>query len=292
MSKKILIFGSQGMLGQEFINYFGNKKEYEVVILDRKTADISCFNIIFKAVKKHKPDIVINCAAIINVDYCENHPTDAWQVNAIGPGIIIKAINQSKLFKTTFFQISTSDVFGNIGKNSFKESDYPKPVNVYGWSKLGGEKIIEAEAKINNIKYFIIRTSWLYSQYKDTFVDYVVKSLKDSKNINIIFDQYNTITWTKDFVKACENFIKFNQKYKSGIYHLASIATKKLSKYDIALKIAQILNLNKKYLKKKSKDDIFKSTRPKAAILTNNQFISMPNWQKSLSKYLRLKYGK
>ena len=290
--KNILIFGADGMLGQEFKNHFKYNKLFKVMAANQAMADITDFNQVLKIIKKYRPDIMVNCAAIINVDYCENNPVKAWRVNTIGAGNIVSALNELSLFKTVVLHISTSDVFGNIDRKVRAENDAPQPVNVYGWSKLGGEKIVAAEAKIKNIKYFIVRTSWIYSEYKDTFVDFIVKLLNNKKPTPIISDQYNTITWTKDLVNACEKLIKASHKYQSGIYHLASQAKEKLSKYDMALVVAKQLNFNKKYLKKGFKKNILSAARPDYAILACNKFISLPGWQASLSKYLNLKYGK
>jgi dTDP-4-dehydrorhamnose reductase len=290
--KKILILGSNGMLGQEFTNYFKNNIMFSIISADQKTVDITNFNQLLKVIKKCQPDFIINCVAIIDVDYCENNPAKAWAVNATGAGNVIRALNKLNFLKTVVLHISTSDVFGNYGIKRFKENDLPLPINVYGRSKLGGEKIIAAEAKINNLKYFIIRTSWLYSEYKDTFVDFVVKSLNNKKQITIISDQYNVTTWAKDLVRACEVFIAVDKKRKSGVYHLTNQSKIKLSKYTIALRIAEILKLNKKYLKPGLKNKIFKTARPENAILVNNKYIQLPDWQDSLKKYLSVKYGK
>lgn len=277
------------MLGREFLNYYKNSLN-QIIPLLRIDADITDKKIVLSAIGANRPDIIINCSALINVDYCEENPTETWLVNAIGPGNILAALNKLNLSKTVFLQISTSDVFGQNDKIEFDEDDAPSPVNVYGWSKLGGEKLTETEAKINDIKYYIIRTSWLYSEYRNTFVDYITDALKNNREIKIISDQFNTITWTKDLVAACDLLLS-NDKYQSGIYHLASKSEKKTSKYDIALKIAKLMNLDKNYLKMGHKADIFKCDRPNAAILTSKKKISMPDWEESLQKYLKIKYG-
>jgi len=290
--KKILIFGAKGMLGQEFASHLKCAKLYKVITSDRETVDITNFSQVLKIIKKNKPEVIINCAGIVNVDYCEKNPVQAFEVNAIGAGNIISVLNKLNYFKTVILHISTSDVFGNNDKKVRAEDDIPAPVNIYGRSKLSGEKNVTAEAKINKLKYFIVRTSWIYSEYKDTFVDFVVKSIKNKKSVAIISDQYNIITWTKDLVKACEKLIKASHKYKSGIYHLASQSKGKLSKYNIALIIAKQLKLDKKYLKKGFKKDILTTIRPDYAILKSNKFIVMPDWRISLNKYLNLRYGK
>lgn len=287
---KIIILGSNGMLGQEFVDYLGKKKNYQIFALAKKEVNIAKMNGLIKIIAKIRPNFIINCAALIDVDYCEKNPFETFKINAIGPGNIIKCLNQLKLWRTIYIHLSTSDIFGN-NKDYFKESDLPTPVNVYGWSKLFGEKMVEFSANINNIKYYIIRTSWLYSLHKDTFVDLVIKSLQMKKSITVIDDQYNIPTWTSDLVRAVEGFIVSNNKYESGVYHLLNQSNKRLSKYDIAQEAAKILNLDKRYLKKGFKKDIFEVARPESAVLINTKFAQLPDWKESLTHFLKLKYG-
>ena len=285
MTRKILIFGSAGMLGRELIDYFSRFPKYKVIAVDKKEADIASFDSVFKILKKHKPDFVINCAALINVEYCQSHPLEAYEVNSMGPGNIVRALASLNSRRTKFIQISTSDVFGGK-KNFFKEDDKPNPVNVYGWSKFWGEKIIEQECKTNSIDYFIIRTSWLYSKYKKTFVDFIYENLRDKKQIKVISDQFGVVTWAKDLAKYIGNFVKNSEKHESGIYHLVSSFDKRLSRLDIAREIAKIADAESKPLKRSKMARVFKVPRPKSAVLINSKLPKMPNWKKSLKRYL------
>ena len=159
---KVLILGAKGMLGREFLDFFELHKEYQTIPVDKDNFDIKSFSSVKSALNKYKPDFVINCAALINVEYCESHPIEAYSVNSFGPGNIARALADLEFKKTKFIHISTSDVFGGE-KKFFKESDNPNPVNVYGWSKFLGEKILEQESKASSSRYFIIRTNSLYS---------------------------------------------------------------------------------------------------------------------------------
>lgn len=287
--KKILIFGTSGMLGRELVKHFSKFSRYKIFLVDKEEVDVVVYNSVLKAIKKYKPDFVINCAALINVEYCEAHPIEAYKVNSLGPGNIVAALGNSKLFNSRFIQISTSDVFGGE-KRFFKENDTPNPVNVYGWSKFLGEKILEQESKNHSLKYFIIRTNWLYSKHRKTFVDFIYENLLQKKQIEVISNQYGVVTWAKDLADAIGTFINRSAQYKSGIYHLVSNFNRRLSKMDIAKEIAMISGTDKKYLKSSKMEKVFKVPRPKNVALRNSKLPKMPDWNKSLKTFLLFKY--
>ncbi|MBI2097304.1 MAG: SDR family oxidoreductase, partial [Candidatus Sungbacteria bacterium] len=202
MPKRVLIFGSDGMLGSEFMRRMKKDPRYLVFGCGRKCADITRLASVAAVIRKRRPDVIINCAAKINVDRCEAEPLEAWLVNAIGPGNIIHALAKLGLSNALFVHISTSDVFGEGRKKFWSVDDSPHPVNVYGWSKLGGEKITAAEARMARMKYFIVRTAWLYSRSKNTFIDTVADSIIRRKAINIASDQFNLPTEINNLVSG------------------------------------------------------------------------------------------
>lgn len=282
--KKVLIFGSSGMLGRELAEYF-SKSKYKIIPIDKNEADISSYGSVFKIIKKHSPDFVVNSAAFINVEYCQSNPEEAYRVNSIGPGNIARALKEAKLFSSLLVQISTSDVFGGE-KNSFTERDEPRPVNTYGFSKFLGEKILQHELKNSEIKYFIVRTNWLYSKHRKTFVDFIHENLLQKKQIEVIADQYGVVTWAKDLSESIGKLIKNYNKYESGIYHLVSNFEKRLSRFDIAKEIAKIAKAENKYLKPSKRENVFKVPRPKSVVLVNSKLPKMPDWKKSLKRFL------
>jgi dTDP-4-dehydrorhamnose reductase len=287
MNKTVVIFGSEGLLGYSFCKIFS--ENFKVIALDKSDCDITDKNIIVSFFKKYKPEIVINCASLINVEYCEKNPFLAWQVNTFGPANIAKALIESGLQKSILLQISSSDVFGD-DKEVFNEFDKPNPVNVYGWSKYCGEKIVEQISKAENLKYFIVRTSWLYGEGKKTFVDIVAETLIKKDKIIIVSDQYNIPTYTNDFVGACLTLLDNKENYNPGIYHLTSSYDDIPSKYDIAVFVAETLSLDHSLLSNGQREDVFKVPRPKSAILKNSYSICLPNWKFSLIDYLKNNY--
>lgn len=283
--KRIVIFGAHGLLGKEFVQYLQGLGRYHIFPYSKNQCDITDARMVCGVVRLRKPDIIINCAALINVEYCEQHPLEAWMVNAIGPGIIARTLGECGLSGATFVHISTSDVFGS-DKKKFSETDIPHPVNTYGWSKFAGEKIIEQELKQSGVRYYILRASWLYGEFRDTFVAVAIDTLQNEKSITAICDQYSVVTSAHDFVEAGEQFLRSDTKYMSGIYHIVNDTAQRLSKYTILRFIADALKKDPSLVQKTSRKNIFRIARPASAFLVNKKFKKLPDWKISLRKYI------
>ncbi len=292
--KKALIFGADGLLGGDFVRILNESDEYEVVASGSGDVDITNAESVSSKIKEIWPDVVINCSGKINVDWCEKNKKEAYAVNAGGPLNITCALKELGMQKTVFVHISTSDVFGGE-KDFFTEGDIPNPVNVYGASKYEGERNILKEFDGSDFRYYILRLGWLYGDERDTFVDIVAKTLIEEKEMEIISDQYNIPVWTRDVVDVVFYLTISNEDYESGIYHVSGVVLgneEKVSKFDISLEIAGILNLDSSKLKKSSKKGIFKIPRPDSAILMNLKLKEVPGWRESLKEYIIPKYGK
>jgi dTDP-4-dehydrorhamnose reductase len=200
---KIVIFGADGLLGKEFVSFFGGLSGFKILVYNRKTADVTDQKTIADIISRERPGVVINCAVVVNGDYCQEHPLVAWNVNALGAGIIAESIQKTGLAQTIFVQISTSEVFSG-NKKIYAEDDMPNPVNVYGWSKYGGEKIVEQIGAIFPGHFYIIRAGWLYGAGRDTFVDMVVQALRQNQlklsATNITF-RFGQKMWLKRCMK-------------------------------------------------------------------------------------------
>lgn len=284
----ILILGAAGLLGAELVDFFKRSGSYSVVGLNRIDADITDEKNLFRFFARYKPDIIINCAALINVEYCEANPFEAWKINAFGPGAIVHTIRVLGL-KTSIIHISSAYVFGNDRKR-FRENDEPYPVNNYGVSKLMGERLVEAEAQAADIHFLIIRTSWLYGRFRPTLVDNMVTKLREHKPFEAIDDHRGVVTSTKNLAWEVGELIK--NKYASGAYHLFDQSNRGVTRYDIAREVAQTLGFDPRLLKRISGADIRTVSYPTSAILVNTKFRDLPDWRTSLRTYLLEQYGK
>jgi len=288
--KKIVILGASGMVGREFLDLCERLSLRDVLAPGRNECDVVNFEQVRDYLSVHTPDVIINCTGIVDLNVCEKKPEFAHSVNAEGPRNIAQAMVDLQMTEAIMLHVSTCYVFGN-DKQEYFESDAPGPLNMYGKTKLAGEQFIESILRNSNIAYYIIRTSWIYSQYKDTFVDLVVKTLRGGQSIEIVTDQFNTVTWAKDLTGACESFILKPDIFESGVYHVCAQTERSLSKMEIALACAEVCSLPEELLIPAKSSDLLMDTRPRSAFLKTSKKIILPRWKDSLLDYLIERYG-
>lgn len=235
---KILVTGAEGQLGSEIYrlsnheNYATYINAYEAV-RDTKfiQLDITDKKEFLNIVEKIKPDWIIHCAAMTNVDLCEEKKDMAWATNVGGTK---NAIEACRLGKSNLVYISTDYIFdGN--KGNYKEEDMPAPLNYYGETKLAGERLIE---KLD--KYIIVRSSVIYSKRANNFATWVLNSLK-SGQIKVVTGQINSPTLNTELAEC---ILKLIDKDVSGIYHAAG--DERISRYDFAKRIAKVFNFDER----------------------------------------------
>ena len=234
--KKILITGSIGQLGNSLGKVF--KSRYDLVFTSRTKPnkntnyflDITNSLLVKDMVSAISPDIIINLAALTNVDLCETNPDLAHAINFQG----VK--NLVNVFKGPIIHLSTDYVFdGKLGQ--YKENDITNPINVYGVTKYKAEKILLEKSK----ESLVIRTNVLYdyqSKAKSSFLNWVVDSLKRGEKIKVVDDQFNNPTWTDSISVVIDRAIKADL---NGLIHWGDFDW--ISRYDFANKIADKFNL-------------------------------------------------
>lgn len=277
---KILITGAGGLLGSK-ISYLALKKNYEVYSaylthlplngLPIKL-DISNKKMVFKIIKDINPDAIFHCAALTDVDKCEIDKEIAKRINIDGTKFIAEI---AKKMNSYLIYISTDYVFDG-SKGMYKEEDKPNPINFYGYSKLLGEKII----KENEGEYLIARTSVIYGSKpasgKTNFALWILDNLKKNQNIKVLIDQYVSPTLNTNLA---EILLEAYERKITGIYHLAGAS--RVSRYEFALKLAEVFNLNKNLIIKSKMDEMnWIAKRPKDTSLdtskANNVFKVKP----------------
>lgn len=179
--------------------------------------------------EKIKPDWIIHCAAMTNVDLCEVQQDLAWAVNVNGTK---NAVNAAKAVRCNLVYVSTDYVFD--GKKGFyKEDDTTNPINHYGKTKLAGEQLAKALAG-----HIIARSSVIYSRRKGNFVSWVLDSLKNRK-AKVVTDQINSPTLNTELAEC---ILKLIDKDVKGVYHV--VGDERISRYDFAKKIAKAFNFD------------------------------------------------
>ena len=288
MKSKIIIFGSAGLLGKELRAQKNSKFKFK--FLSKKDFDITNFNSVKQVIEKQKPNYIINCAALTDVDYCEANKKLAYMVNSTGTENIVKNIKKKNI---VFIHLSTDYVFNNEkNKKLVKENYIRKPISTYGKSKLLAEKKI-----VNNLdKYIIIRTSWLYGKNNKNFLNKIYNLSLKNKKLSIIFDQYSLPTYVVNLAKSIYKIISIlentNKNYY-GVYQYCD-SGKPISRHDFAKYFFKILNENNflKIEKISYKKFYKKNIRPINSAMSSRKItkifnIKALNWRKSLLKFLK-----
>lgn len=260
--KSLFITGGSGLLGSKF-SYLTND-DYQITTTHHEnprkntiTLDITDSEDVIKKITNLNPDSVIHTAALTNVDYCQEHPAEAWKVNAQGTLNMVKACENTG---SKLIYVSTDFVFDGK-KGMYCEEDKTHPLGHYATTKLKGEEFVQN----SGLKYAITRVSVLYGWHKKmNFVTWVIDELQKNSPINIVTDQYNSPTLADN---VAETIIKIIEKDKEGIYHVAG--GEKISRYNFAMNIAEVFDLDSSIIKPiKSSDLIQKALRPKDSSLS------------------------
>ncbi|PWJ44892.1 SDR family oxidoreductase [Sediminitomix flava] len=249
--KRILITGSNGLLGQKLLKLFSKsayQKKYKIIACSRGddryidtgydfiSLDITDQDAVEKVISEQKPDYVIHTAAITRVDDCENDREKAIQTNQNATTYLLAACEKIGSF---FLYVSTDFIFSGE-KSMLIEEDEAEPVNFYGETKLWSEK---ATMKYKH-DWAIARTVLVYGVVKDmsrsNLLLWVEKSLKNNTPIKVVSDQWRTPTYADDLALGCALIIENHAK---GIFHISG--EELMTPYDMAIQTADYLGLDK-----------------------------------------------
>tara|TARA_B100001540_G_C15667325_1_gene578416 strand:+ start:130 stop:990 length:861 start_codon:yes stop_codon:yes gene_type:complete len=276
---KILVLGKNGQVARE-LNNFSN-----IISLGSEKINFLDLQNCQKEILKTDPDIIINTAAYTDVEEAEIKKEKAMILNCDAPGLIAKIAEDKKI---PFIHLSTDYVFGDNGEIPLKETDNTKPLGVYGLSKLLGEEKIQH----TNAQYLILRTSWIFSKYKNNFLDTMIDLSKKRTTIKIVADQVGSPTEASDIAKICiflSNILVKNKGIK-GIYHYSGFPY--VSWADFARKIFDITNSKIIVENISTSEYSSRVKRPLNSRLDCNRIkkefnVDQPLWEKSLEKVLR-----
>ena len=249
---KILITGSNGLLGQKLVYLLKTKQGIECIatargenrIKDKKgyvfeSIDLTNVNEVVEVINKHKPDCIIHTAAMTNVDECELNPDQCKLNNVRSTNNIV---NSCKEFAPHMIYISTDFVFDGTS-GPYSEEDQPNPLSIYANSKLEAEKIIEN----SGLPFSILRTMIVYVITDDiqrsNIILWTKNSLEEGKDIRVINDQFRGPTLAEDLANAC---YEAAIRKATGLFHVSGREV--ISIIDIAYKVADFFGLDKKYI--------------------------------------------
>lgn len=273
--KKIWITGAEGHIGTALLDLLEGV-EYQLLPTDIEEVDITKIDEVTQFVHVNRPDVVINCAGLTDVQECENNVDEAYRVNAIGVRNVALAANE---VNAKVIQISTDDVFDKESRVPYNEFDNVHPRTIYGKSKEAGEKIL---TQLLN-RFVIIRSSWIYGIGRD-FVDEVLRNVGQGKTMEVPNNQYAAPTSAKELAKVIRYFID-NEEY--GLYHV--VCPGSCSRYEFARTILE-------YSGKAGELELYPvviedSARPTYSVLDNMMLrltgIEEPkDWKAALKEYL------
>ncbi len=196
---RIFVTGATGMLGQDVMRVL-TEQRHECRGVGRKDFDLRDAEAVKAAVCDFAPDVIIHCAAYTRVDDAESEPEICTAVNGLGTLNIARAalaVNAKLLF------ISTDYLFDGAGEIPWEEYDKPRPLNVYGLSKLQGEEAVRALVS----KHFILRTSWLFGRGGDNFVDTIRRLGRERGQVSVVDDQIGSPTYAPDLARLIAQMI-------------------------------------------------------------------------------------
>ena len=279
--QKILVTGSNGQLGKELKILASSFPQYEFIFLSREDLPIHHFALVRNFFKGYHPQYLINCAAYTAVDFAEKEKDLAFQVNGEAVGVLA-AICKAQHCK--LIHISTDYVFDGTAAVPYKEDSITNPQNVYGASKLEGEK----QAMQFNADSIIIRTSWVYSEFGKNFVKTIMKLLAEKDEIDVVNDQVGSPTYAADLAEVIMQIIS-SATWQPGIYHYSNEGI--ISWFDFALQLKKLSGSLCIINPVSTPPHRTEAKRPAYSVLDKTKIlkvfaISLNNWKDSLAACL------
>ena len=282
MKNKILVTGADGQLAKTIKGlYVKNSDNLQFHFVNKKELDITNFKEVSTIFSKNEFDYCINCAAYTNVEQAEESTELAFKINAEAVKHIATVCNEKNII---LFHISTDYVFDGEKITPYSETDITNPINQYGKSKLKGEQYIKEILK----EHYIIRTSWLYSNFGKNFVKTIANKVKENADLKVTTSEIGTPTSCIDLAKVIYELILV-KKVPYGTYHFSNEGEG--SWFDFAKQIA--VEFKEYNLNQLQAVDFFKTKalRPKYSVLSKNKIklhLKEPikNWEKSVVEIL------
>jgi len=279
--KTTLIFGASGQLGQCLAHVAQAQHLTGLVFPPEAEANILNLDGLRGLFAQHHPAYAINCAAYTAVDKAEDELDLARKVNRDGAENLARLCGE---FDTTLIQVSTDFVFAGTGNQPLVETDPAEPISVYGLTKLEGEQIIPALTS----QYFILRTSWLYSEFAGNFVKTMLKLGREREELRVIWDQVGTPTYAIDLAGCILHIIE-SQSTAYGIYHYSNEGA--TTWYDFATAIFELSHLPVRTVPIRTAEYPTKATRPAYSVLDKSKAkqllgVAIPHWRVSLAACL------
>ena len=280
----VLVTGANGQLGQAIQFVAGNYPNIDFVFCSSSDLDITNKQNCDSVFNKEKPDFCINAAAYTAVDKAESEPEQAHLINCIGAKNLAESC---KNFNAKLIHISTDFVFDGSKNTPYNETDLTNPKGVYGQTKLDGEIAIEEVFDA----YFIIRTSWVYSQFGNNFMKTMLRLANERTSLSVVNDQIGTPTNAVDLAECLVTIITEHSKLNTehyGIYNFSNEG--QCSWFDFAKKIFEINQVKIDITPIPTTQFPTPAERPKYSVLNKTKIktvfgIDIKPWEQSIERY-------
>jgi dTDP-4-dehydrorhamnose reductase len=289
---KILLTGKTGQVGYQLERSLQGLGE--VVALNSSQMNLAELDQVREVIRRVKPDLIVNPAAYTAVDLAEREPDVAMRINGDAPGVMAE---EAKSLGAAMIHYSTDYVFDGSKQGAYTEDDSPNPVNVYGSSKLAGERAVLAAG----IPHLILRTSWVYGMHGKNFLRTVMRLAQERDELRIVADQFGAPTWSRTIADTTAHIVARLQstandknagierdawQRHSGIYHLTAQGhttwygfTKAILNHPSILKKPAVTPI-------RSEEYPVPARRPANSVLSCTRlidtFCSLPEWEKAL----------
>jgi dTDP-4-dehydrorhamnose reductase len=292
---RILVTGKNGQLGRSIYKIVNtdtkidnNQSSNEFIFVGREELDLSSKSSISHYFDYHdKFDIIINCAAYTQVDKAEQEVELANQINHLAVKQLANIANEQK---AKLVHVSTDYVFDGESDKPYTEIDKTNPINVYGKTKLAGEKALQAVMPMNAL---IIRTSWVYSEYGNNFVNTMLRLGKERDELNVVSDQIGSPTYATDLANVILKII-VDRGYQAKdrateVYHYSNKG--KISWYDFAKEIFKIAEVGCKVSPIMTEQYPAPAKRPRNTSMSKNKIaetfsVNIDDWRVGITRHL------
>jgi dTDP-4-dehydrorhamnose reductase len=281
----VLVTGVNGQLGQAIQSVAGNFPSLDLIFCSSSELNITDTTNCESVFEKFKPNFCINTAAYTAVDKAETEPEKAYAINVVGAQNLAQVC---KTFDTVLLHVSTDFVFDGLANQPYLEDDVPNPTGVYGATKLQGEQAIASTWN----KHFIIRTSWVYSQFANNFMKTMLRLASERDSLSVVSDQIGTPTNAVDLAECLLTIISTqhptpNTQHPFGIYNYSNEG--QCSWYEFATEIFKQYQLSVNVNPIPSSAYPTPAKRPAYSVLDKSKIktvfgINISNWQEQIKK--------
>ena len=287
MTGTVAILGASGQLGSDLVRVLSEDERFRVEAFSRQDLDVTDERALERALTPGKYAAVVNTAAITNVDWCEEHGAEAMEVNASGAYLVARTC--AKAASRNVF-IGTDFVFDGEKDEPYDESDEARPINIYGASKLVGERVAEIAAP----QSLVLRISSVFGRAGSrgkggNFIEAILQKARAGEPLEVIDDTVMSPTYTLDVARALPELLAHEA---TGVVHLAN--TGSCSWFEFASKALELASIDANIEPVPSTAFPRPAKRPRNSAMASRRLQNligreMPNWQDALQEYLNEK---